>query len=114
MAEAARNELHVPVYGIAEEDDEGWRRLVRELDLEEIFFRPVDPGEVLLLGRTLVQRRRLQEITGIVGETEAMREALERVVQIAPVNSTVLVTGESGTGKELVARGIHALSPRKH
>ncbi len=114
MAEAARNELHVPVYGIAEEDDEGWRRLVRELDLEEIFFRPVDPGEVLLLGRTLVQRRRLQEITGIVGETEAIREALERVVQIAPVNSTVLVTGESGTGKELVARGIHALSPRKH
>jgi DNA-binding NtrC family response regulator len=39
---------------------------------------------------------------------------LERVVQIAPVDSTVLVTGESGTGKELVARGIHALSPRRH
>ncbi|MBW3571714.1 MAG: sigma-54 dependent transcriptional regulator, partial [Gemmatimonadetes bacterium] len=51
---------------------------------------------------------------GIVGETEAMEEVLERVVQIAPVNSTVLVLGESGTGKELVARGIHALSPRRH
>jgi DNA-binding NtrC family response regulator len=35
-------------------------------------------------------------------------------MQIAPVASTVLVTGESGTGKELVARGIHALSPRRH
>jgi len=49
-----------------------------------------------------------------VGETDAMKEALERVVQIAPVQATVLVTGESGTGKELVARGIHALSPRRH
>jgi DNA-binding NtrC family response regulator len=43
-----------------------------------------------------------------------MVETLERVVQIAPVSSTVLVTGESGTGKERVARGIHALSPRRH
>jgi DNA-binding NtrC family response regulator len=43
-----------------------------------------------------------------------MREVTERVVQIAPVNSTVLITGESGTGKERVARGIHALSPRRH
>ncbi|HET6762065.1 MAG TPA: sigma-54 dependent transcriptional regulator, partial [Longimicrobiaceae bacterium] len=56
----------------------------------------------------------LREITGIVGDTEAMEEVLERVVQIAPVASTVLILGESGTGKELVARGIHALSPRRH
>jgi len=69
---------------------------------------------VVLLGRTLIERNRLQEVTGIKGETDAIREALERVVQIAPVQATVLVTGESGTGKELIARGIHALSPRKH
>jgi transcriptional regulator with PAS, ATPase and Fis domain len=62
----------------------------------------------------LIERRELQKITGIVGETDAMREVLERVIQIAPVDSTVLVTGESGTGKELVARGIHGLSPRRH
>jgi len=114
LASVAREELRVPVYGIAERKEEGWRRLVQELDLSEIFFAPVDPDEVLLLGRTLVERRRLREITGIVGQTEVMREVLERVVQIAPVPSTVLVTGESGTGKELVARGIHALSPRRH
>ena len=66
------------------------------------------------MGRTAIERRRLQHLTGIVGETDAIREALERVVQIAPVAATVLVTGESGTGKELVARGIHALSPRRH
>jgi len=39
---------------------------------------------------------------------------LERVVQIAAADATVLIQGESGTGKELVARGIHALSPRRH
>ncbi|MGH7546224.1 MAG: sigma-54 interaction domain-containing protein, partial [Gemmatimonadota bacterium] len=40
----------------------------------------------------------------------AIREVLERIAQIAPVGSTVLITGESGTGKELVARGLHCLS----
>src|SRR5690606_2697189 len=43
-----------------------------------------------------------------------MVETLERIVKIAPGNSTALTTGESGTGKERVARGIHALSPRRH
>jgi transcriptional regulator with PAS, ATPase and Fis domain len=71
-------------------------------------------ADVVLLGRRIIERRRLRELTGIVGETDPILQVLERVVQIAPVHSTVLVTGESGTGKELVARGIHALSPRRH
>jgi len=61
-----------------------------------------------------VQREELRDNTGIVGETEQMEEVLARVVQIAPVSATVLILGESGTGKELVARGLHALSPRRH
>ncbi len=82
--------------------------------IEEIFPETAPPSEIGLIARRLVERHRLQEITGIVGESDAIREALERVVQIAPVQSTVLINGESGTGKELIARGIHALSPRKH
>ena len=78
------------------------------------FPSPADPDEVVLVGRRAVERRRLREATGIVGETDAMVEVLERVVQIAPVDATVLITGESGTGKELVARGLHALSRRRH
>ena len=92
----------------------GGARELAGLDLAETFARPVDPDEVLLLAHTLLERRRLQRLTGIVGETDPIREALERVVQIAPVDSTVLITGESGTGKELFARGVHALSPRRH
>ncbi len=80
----------------------------------EVFPPQVEPDEVVLTGRKAMERRKLQEATGIVGNTDAMREAMERVVQIAPVESTVLITGESGTGKELVARGLHALSPRRH
>jgi DNA-binding NtrC family response regulator len=83
-------------------------------ELAEVFSQHASPDEVVLVCRRLLDRRHLQDITGIVGETDAMREVLERVVQFAPVASTVLVTGESGTGKELVARGIHQLSPRRH
>ena len=80
----------------------------------DAFPTPADPDEIVLVGRRAVERRRLREATGIVGDTDAMMEVLERVVQIAPVDATVLVTGESGTGKELVARGLHALSRRRH
>lgn len=78
------------------------------------FPSPADPDEIVLVGRRTVERKRLRSSTGIVGETDAMVEVMERVVQIAPVDATVLVTGESGTGKELVARGLHALSKRRH
>jgi len=114
QARQLREAHHVPVFGVAEPGQAGVRKAARVLDLQEVFPHPPDPRTVLLLGRTLIERNRLQEITGIVGDTDPIREALERVVQIAPVDATVLVTGESGTGKELVARGIHALSPRRH
>jgi len=114
QARQARITRQIPVFGIAREGEEGTRQAARALDLQEVFSHPPDFREVLLLGRTLIERNRLQEITGIVGETDAILEALERVVQFAPVDATLLVTGESGTGKELVARGIHALSPRRH
>ena len=48
----------------------------------------------------------------IVGQSGALRAVLRKVKQVAPVETTVLLTGETGTGKELIARAIHALSPR--
>ena len=47
-----------------------------------------------------------------IGQSRAMWTILERVPQIASSDATVLITGASGTGKELVARAIHAASPR--
>jgi PAS domain S-box-containing protein len=51
-------------------------------------------------------------VSGIVGESAAMLEVLRRIACAAPTPATVLVSGETGTGKELVARAIHAGSPR--
>jgi DNA-binding NtrC family response regulator len=114
LADQAHAMGRIPVIGLADPGSEIPADLRSRLRLVEIYLKPIDPVEVALSGRRLVDRRRLQSITGIVGETDAMQEVLERITQMAPVNSNVLVTGESGTGKELVARGLHALSPRRH
>jgi len=49
---------------------------------------------------------------GIIGESPAIRQLRALIARVAPQDATVLVLGESGTGKELVARAIHAGSPR--
>ena len=51
-------------------------------------------------------------LTDLVGASRAMRPVLERIPHVARSDATVLITGESGTGKELLARAIHAASPR--
>ena len=54
-----------------------------------------------------------QHFDEIVGNSEVLRLVLERVEQVAPTQSTVLLLGETGTGKELFARAIHERSPRR-
>ena len=49
----------------------------------------------------------------IIGESAPLRDVLDKVEQVAPTNSTVLLRGETGTGKELVAHAIHINSPRE-
>jgi transcriptional regulator with GAF, ATPase, and Fis domain len=49
----------------------------------------------------------------VVGRSPALGRVLERVSQVAPTSSTVLLLGETGTGKELLAKAIHERSPRK-
>jgi transcriptional regulator with GAF, ATPase, and Fis domain len=49
----------------------------------------------------------------IIGRSEAIRQVLHKVEQVAPADCPVLISGETGTGKELIAEQIHQLSARK-
>lgn len=62
------------------------------------------------LKRALKQRYSFENI---VGKSEPMLKIFDLVAQVAPSRSTVLIQGDSGTGKELIAKAIHANSPRK-
>src|SRR5437667_6989293 len=110
---AAAREHAVSTLGLVEAADDDPSRIGRELGLTAWLVKPVDPGEVAATVRRLVDRRRLQQRTGILGESAAIQEVLVKIEQMAPVTSTVLIEGESGTGKELVARAVHDLSPRR-
>ena len=56
----------------------------------------------------------LQQKTGIIGNSDAINQVLEMILQVAPVNISVLVTGESGTGKEKIAKALHQASKRSN
>jgi len=79
-------------------------------DIRSAVVRHRIEEENLQLKRTLKQR---YNFANIVGKSEAMLKVFDLVAQVAPSRSTVLIQGESGTGKELIAKAIHANSPRK-
>src|SRR5881396_1853983 len=103
----------VSTLGLVEETEPDAKGLARRLGLTGYLDKPADPAEVAATVRRLIERRKLQQRTGIIGESPAIQEVLVKIEQMAPVTSTVLIEGESGTGKELVARAIHDLSPRR-
>ncbi len=93
-----------------------WDFVQKPFELEQLEAR---------VARAVEHRNLLQEVSSlraergarwaperIVGESPALRAAVELARRVAPTRSTVLVTGETGTGKELVAGLIHQLSPR--
>jgi DNA-binding NtrC family response regulator len=96
--------------------------------------KPFDPEEVAHLVKNAIAHRHAErenvrlretvtELSGgpeaegrpwnIMGQSGAIRHVLDAIETVGPTEATVLITGESGTGKELVARAIHAASPRR-
>jgi|YNPBryunderm2012_1023409.scaffolds.fasta_scaffold04096_3 two-component system response regulator AtoC len=84
--------------------------------------KPLDFEELALVLRRAVElhdlrrearRARLARVTAqLVGDSPAMERIRELIADVAPTAATVLIQGETGCGKELVARAIHAASPR--
>jgi DNA-binding NtrC family response regulator len=103
-----------PVVGLMDGDDPAMRERLRTLGYVELFSKPIALDDTATGVRRLMERHALQEQTGLIGESEPLREVMVKVEQMAPVSSTVLVEGESGTGKELVARALAYLGPRRN
>jgi len=94
----------------------------------DYIVKPFDPDHLEHIIRNAVERRqlvaenirlreRLQETElfhEIIGQSPAIQRVLEQIRLVAMSDTTVLIRGESGTGKELVARAIHANSPRRY
>jgi DNA-binding NtrC family response regulator len=79
-------------------------------DIRTAIARHRAEEEVVQLKRTLKQRYNFENI---VGKSEPMLRLFDLIAQVAPSRSTVLLQGESGTGKELIAKALHANSPRR-
>ena len=60
----------------------------------------------------MIDIEKLQSRSGIIGNSESIREVLDLIAQVSPVDITVLISGESGTGKEMVAKAMHKFSKR--
>src|ERR687892_1195990 len=110
---ALARDSEISTLALLEPTDSERAERVGRLGVTETMMKPARPDDVVETARRLMERRRLQERTGIIGESAAIQEVLVKIEQMAPVSSTVLVQGESGTGKELVAKALHDLSPRR-
>ncbi|MBZ4394616.1 sigma-54 dependent transcriptional regulator [Myxococcus sp. MISCRS1] len=88
--------------------------------------KPFKPEEIVFVLRKAEERERLLRENKrlkqsglpslpqghILGSSAPLQAVLRQVARLAPVDTTVLISGESGTGKELIARELHAKSPR--
>lgn len=59
-----------------------------------------------------MDREVFQEQYGLLGSSEAMRQVIDKIMQVSKTDITVLLQGESGVGKDVTARAIHAMSDR--
>ena len=79
-------------------------------DIRSAIARRKAEEENIQLKRALKRRYNFENI---VGKSEPMLRLFDVVAQVAPSRSTILIQGESGTGKELIAKALHANSPRR-
>ena len=111
---ALARDSEISTLALLEPTDSERGERVGRLNVTETMMKPARADEIVETARRLIERRRFQERTGIIGESAAIQEVLVKIEQMAPVSSTVLIQGESGSGKELVAKGLHDLSPRRN
>jgi DNA-binding NtrC family response regulator len=98
-----------------------------KLGAADYITKPFNLEELKIVVKQLLSRRRIEEenkrlhrelgqlasLDRFIGNSESVAQLKELVTRVAVTDSTVLLRGESGTGKDLIARAIHAISPRQ-
>jgi DNA-binding NtrC family response regulator len=94
----------------------------------DYLLKPFDPNELGVLIEKIIQhqeqareniylKEQYKERTrfeSMIGQSKPMQEIFDLICDVAPMDSTVLITGETGTGKGLAAKAIHTNSPRRN
>ena len=94
----------------------------------DYMLKPFDPNELGVLIEKIIQhqeqareniylKEQYKERTrfeSMIGQSKPMQEIFDLICDVAPMDSTVLITGETGTGKGLAAKAIHTNSPRRN
>jgi DNA-binding NtrC family response regulator len=126
LAEVRERDHETPIFMITAYGSVEAAVQALKLGANDYFSKPWDNEKLIIEIDRMIARRRLEyenthlkralkqrySFPNIIGKSERMVRMLDLVAQVAEARSTILVTGETGTGKELIAKAIHANSPR--
>src|ERR1044071_1313601 len=126
LAEVRERDKETPIFMITAYGSTEAAVKALKLGANDYFSKPWDNEKLIIEIDRMIARRRLEyenthlkralkqrySFPNIIGKSERMVRLLDLVAQVASSRSTILITGETGTGKELVAKAIHANSPR--
>ena len=126
MPEVRKRDRETPIFMITAYGSVEAAVEALKLGANDYFSKPWDNEKLIIEIDRMIARRRLEyenthlkralkerySFPNIIGKSERMVRMLDLVAQVASSRSTILITGETGTGKELVAKAIHANSPR--
>jgi DNA-binding NtrC family response regulator len=126
IEEVRRRDQETPIFMITAYGSVEAAVKALKLGANDYFSKPWENDKLIIEIDRMIARRRLEHenthlkralkqrysFPNIIGKSERMVKMLDLVGQVASSRSTILITGETGTGKELVAKAIHANSPR--
>ena len=81
----------VSVVGLADVEDEELRERLKTMGFVDVYTKPIPTDELASIVRRALDRQRLVQDTGLIGQSDAIREVLVKIQQMAPVSSTVMI-----------------------